>query len=56
MVPTQKGEKRMKLLSLEVKNGEEDKNKNIDKLVLITVHIEGKDPGLWNDVKNSIVE
>lgn len=47
IVPTQKGNKRMKLLNLEVEN----KNS----LVLKTVQIEGKEPGMWNNVKNSII-
>lgn len=47
IVPTHKGDKRMKLLDLEIKS---------DKLILKTVHIEGKEPGFWNDVKNSIIE
>lgn len=47
IVSTQKGDKRMKLLDLELKS---------DKLILKTVHIEGKRPAFWNDVKNSIIE
>ncbi|MBU0974289.1 hypothetical protein KKD03_01150 [Patescibacteria group bacterium] len=53
IVPTQKGEKRMKLLDLKV---ETEKNLGAEKLILKTVHIEGNEPRLWNDVKNSIIE
>jgi methionyl-tRNA formyltransferase len=46
-IPTIKGEKRMKLLELEL----EEK-----KLVLKTVHVEGKTPTSWSEIKNSILE
>ncbi|GIK83442.1 MAG: methionyl-tRNA formyltransferase [Patescibacteria group bacterium] len=45
IVPTTQGEKRMKVLESELQNGI---------LILKTVHIEGKNPGNWSDVKNSI--
>ncbi len=47
IIPTQKGEKRMKLLETVIIN---------EKLILKTVQIEGKNPGLWEDVKNSVWE
>ena len=72
IIPTKKGEKRMKLLKLEVETsnnvniGEIDTDVEINntkvvgkareknKLVLKTVHIEGKTPGLWSEVSNVI--
>ncbi len=56
IVPTQKGDKRMKLLELEIEKSDCDQSKNTDRLVLKTVHIEGKEPSKWNDVKNSIIK
>ncbi len=45
IVPTQQGEKRMKLLETELQN---------NKLILKTVLIEGKNPGKWEAVRNVI--
>lgn len=45
MVPTQKGDKRMKILELECDNG---------RVVLKKVQFEGQEPALWNQVKNQL--
>lgn len=47
LVNTNQGEKRMKLLEAEYKS---------NKLVLLSVQIEGKNPTSWNDVRNSILD
>lgn len=51
MIPTNKGEKRMKLLELELKND----SGSSDKLVLKTVQVEGKNPCPWQEIKNIVV-
>lgn len=45
VVPTAKGEKRMKILETKLEN---------NKLVLQQVQLEGKTPSSWNEIKNSI--
>lgn len=47
IIPTTKGEKRMKLLETEV---------NDNKLIIKTVQVEGKTAGSWADIKKSISE
>lgn len=53
IVPTPQGEKRMKILDAEVTDLENNTTKM--KLILKTVHIEGKNPARWLDIKNSIL-
>lgn len=54
LVPTSRGEKRMKIIEAETQNL---RNNQIEKkLVLKTVHIEGKNPARWPDIKNSITQ
>jgi len=45
LVHTNQGEKRMKILDADLNNG---------KLVLRNVHIEGKNSGKWEEIKNSV--
>jgi methionyl-tRNA formyltransferase len=45
LVPTTKGEKRMKILQTEVENNQ---------LVITQAQIEGKTPASWNEIKNSL--
>ena len=45
VVPTAKGEKRMKILETRLEN---------NRLVLLEVQLEGKTPSSWNEIKNSI--
>lgn len=63
-IKTNQGEKRMKILEAGVENisfennnsGETSvPNKIEKKIILKTVHIEGKSPANWNEVKNSIL-
>lgn len=51
MIPTKKGEKRMKLLELEL---EKDKKSEQDLLILKTVQVEGKNPCPWAEIKNIV--
>jgi methionyl-tRNA formyltransferase len=44
ILPTKQGEKRMKILEADLSD---------EKLILTTVHIEGKNPGKWEEIKNS---
>lgn len=53
IVPTNQGKKRMKILEAKTKNVA---GNNIKKeLILSLVHIEGKNPTKWNEVKNSLL-
>lgn len=47
LVPTSKGERRLKILSID--------QANTNKLVLKQVQLEGQQPALWNQIKNSIL-